>query len=372
MSILYRGEVPTIIASFHWIVGLLGCRVKYNSAMSAPRILMQGAGSVGGLIGGRLLAAGHDVTFVTANPKISEAINAKGLTLRDQNKEVLVQGRAYTEVADVPSAQQFDVICLAMMAQHSVQSMQASLPRCAKNAVVVTFQNGLVIDAIGDICGKDMLVPSTLAFGMSMEAPGEYRLTTDGSIILGELDGESSERTTRLQKILNDAFKTVISPNVLGVLWGKLLWNASVSAICAITSRKLGDICGDPVTQEIIIRAYREAVETALGLGVVLEKVVVDPRTLYVPLNGDDTIARQTLSSFKDKYAEVIPSTSQSLNKGKLTEIDYLNGYVADKARQIRKPAPLHERLTQLVKEIEQGKRAISRQNAEHILTDSI
>ncbi len=329
---------------------------------------MQGAGSVGGLIGGRLLAAGHDVTFITGNPHITQAINERGLKLRHEDSELPVAAKAYTEVAALPVQQGFDIICLAMMAQHSVDAMRASLGRCADNGTVVTFQNGIVIDAIGEICGQERLLPSTLAFGMTMEAPGEYRLTTNGSIIIGELDGEASPRAQSLQTLFNDAIKTIISPNIMGVLWGKLLWNASVSAICALTKRKLGDVCADLVTQTIIIRAYREAVETAQAAGVVLEKVVVDYRTLYVPQDGDETAARELLASFKEKYAAVVPSTSQSLNKGKLTEIDYLNGYVADKARELNKPAVLHERLTARVKEIERGERQIDRGNLEGIL----
>ena len=331
---------------------------------------MQGAGSVGGLIGGRLLAAGHDVTFITGNPQITQAINERGLKLRHEDSEVSVAAKAYTDVAALPAQQGFDIVCLAMMAQHSGDAMQASLDRCADNGTVVTFQNGIVIDVIGEICGKSRLLPSTLAFGMTMEAPGEYRLTTNGSIIIGELDGKASRRAQSLQTLFNDAIKTIISPNIMGVLWGKLLWNASVSAICALTGRKLGDICADPLTQTIIISAYREAVDTAQASGVVLEKVVVDYRTLYVPQDGDETAARELLGSFKEKYAAVVPSTSQSLNKGKLTEIDYLNGYVADKARELKKPAILHERLTARVKEIERGERKIDRNNVDGILDD--
>ena len=329
---------------------------------------MQGAGSVGGLIGGRLVAAGHDVTFVTGNSKITRAINEAGLKLRHEHSEVAVAAQAYTNVAALPDKQEFDIICLAMMAQHSVDAMRASLERSTDQGVVITFQNGIVIDVISEICGVENLIPSTLAFGMTMEAPGEYRLTTNGSIIIGELNGHTTQRTQSIQAIFNDAIKTIVSPNILGVLWGKLLWNASVSAVCALTNRKLGDVCADPTTQSIIISAYREAVETAQGLGVVLEKVVVDYRTLYVPHGSDEQAARQLLTSFKDKYAAVVPSTSQSLNKGKVTEIDYLNGYVADKARELHRPAVLHERLTSRIKEIERGEREISRRNLDDIL----
>lgn len=329
---------------------------------------MQGAGSVGGLIGGRLAQAGHDVTFVTGNSVIADAIARRGLVLRDGEQEVTVSARAFTTVEELPDGESFDLICLAMMAQHSTESMRSSLARSHEQTIVVTFQNGIVVEAIGAVCGQQKLIPSTLAFGMTMEAPGEYRLTTDGSIILGELDGTQTERTSALQTLFNDAIKTIVSPNIIGVLWGKLLWNASVSAICAITNRKLGDICGDPETQGLIIRAYREAVETAEGLGVKLEKVVVDYQQMYVAEQADDTAARELLGSFKTRYASVIPSTSQSLNKGKVTEIEYLNGYVAKKARELGKPAELHERLTNLVHEIERGERTIDARNLNDII----
>jgi len=329
---------------------------------------MQGAGSVGGLVGGRLLAAGHDVTFVTGNKDITTVLNSRGIILRDNDVETNMHAKAYTEVADLPAGEHYDVVCLAMMAQHAVQSMRDSLPRLSDAGTVVTFQNGIVIDAIGEICGLDKLVPSTLAFGMTMEAHGEYRLTTAGSIILGELDGTASARVNDLAELFGDVLKTVISPNIMGVLWGKLLWNASVSAICAVTGRKLGDICGDPQTQGLIIRGYREAVETARALGITLEKVVVDFNKMYVPDGSSEDSARELLKGLTERYAEVIPSTSQSLQKGKLTEIDYLNGYVASKAVEVGHPTPMHELLTKLVREVEQGHRKIERNNVEELL----
>lgn len=329
---------------------------------------MQGAGSVGGLVGGRLVAAGHDVTFVTGNSSITDVLNSRGITLRHLNEQTVVPATAYTHVSNVPDATEFDVICLAMMAQHAVESMQNSFSRMADGGVVVTFQNGIVVDAIGQVCGLSRLIPATLAFGMTMQAHGEYRLTTDGSIILGELDGTVSERANYLASLFGDVINTIVSPNILGVLWGKLLWNASVSALCAMTGRKLGDICGDPITQGLIIKAYREAVETAEGHGVTLEKVVVDFNKLYVPFGADESTARKLLSDLKERYAEVIPSTSQSLQKGKPTEIDFLNGYVMQKAEVIGKPALMHNALTRLIREIERGQREIAARNIEELL----
>lgn len=336
--------------------------------MKKPKILMQGAGSVGGLIGGRLVNGGHDVTFVTGNAEITKVLNERGIIIRDGDSEVITSASAYTYVSEIPRENNFDFICLAMMAQHAVVSMRDSLPRLSEDGSVVIFQNGIVVDAIGEVCGLERLVPSTLAFGMTMEAHGEYRLSTDGSILLGELDGTESLRAKQLASILADVVKCKVSGNILGVLWGKLLWNSSVSAICAMTGRRLGDVCGDPETQGLIIRAYREAVETAQAMGVTLEKVVVDFTKMYVPQGGEESSARALLNDLTDRYAAVIPSTSQSLQKGKMTEIDYLNGYVASKAREVGKPAVMHEALTAIIKEIEQGQRKIEQRNLQALL----
>ncbi|MEM7469374.1 MAG: 2-dehydropantoate 2-reductase [Pseudomonadota bacterium] len=336
--------------------------------MYQPKILIQGAGSVGGVVGGRLLAAGYDVTFVTGNEQIAQAINSNGLRVLDRRGETKLQAPAFTAVKDLPAGQKFDVIFLAMMDQSSVESIKQSISLSATGAVVVTFQNGLVIDAISAVCGAERLIPSTLAFGMTMEGAGIYRLTTEGAIIIGELDGSTSPRLQKLQTLLESVATTKLSANIVGVLWGKLLWNSSVSALCAITGRKLGDVCGDPQTQAVIIQAFREAVETAEAHEVTLEKVVVDHHTMYVPEGTSETPARELLSSFTERYAAVVPSTAQSLQKGKLTEIEYLNGYVATKAREIGQRATMQERLTQLVHEIEQGARQISPSNLDNLI----
>jgi 2-dehydropantoate 2-reductase len=112
-------------------------------------------------------------------------------------------------------------------------------------------------------------------------------------------------------------------------------------------------------------------IETALALGVRLERIAVDPMLLYVPLDE-----RFLTRFYKDllvrivgrKYGKLKSSSLQSLERGRRTEIDFLNGYVVEQARRAGVHARLNESLTRMIREIEQGQRRLSPANMEELL----
>jgi len=338
------------------------------------RILIQGIGGVGGLLAGELLRAGEDVTLITGNTDIAAAINRNGISVTTPEDTFQVAASAYTTLSDLPSGSTFDCAYLAVMAGVVVEAAIEVLALLVDDGYVVAFQNGFVEEAVGNAIGMNRVISATVAFGSTMEAPGHYRRTTPGRIIIGELDGRESARLEMLRTSLAHVIETEISRNIVGVLWGKLIWNGAVSCLCAISGKLLGELFDCEIGRELFLQSFRESVDAARSQGVGIEHVIVDPDEYY--LGASDPAARREevlarMVPFVKKYTGVTPSTLVSLQRGRKSEIDFLNGYILEKTRAAGLVAPLNETVIQMVHDIEDGRRRICPENLDE-LRDSL
>lgn len=336
------------------------------------RILLQGVGGVGGWLAAELIRSHHDITLVTGNATITAAINRNGISLATPEREFNVAARAYTDLDELPPESRFDCAFLAMMAGGVVDAAAAARDYLHEDACFVAFQNGFVEDAIGDAVGIERVISATVALGSSMEAPGVYRRTTPGRLIIGEMDGSVSARLDALQGVLAHAVPTEISTNIIGVLWGKLIWNGAVSGLCALSGKQLGELFDCAIGRELFLRAFHESVSTARAAGVRIESVIVNPEDYFWD-PADPPARRAALlertRAFVDKYAGVTPSTLESLKRGRKSEIDFLNGYIQRRAQANGRSVPLNEHLIAMVHEIEAGQRQLSPANLDELAT---
>lgn len=330
------------------------------------RILLQGVGGVGGWLAAELIRSGHDITLVTGNATITAAINRDGISLATPERDFHVAAQAYTTLDELPASERFDYAFLAMMAGGVVAAAVAARDVLHDDACFVAFQNGFVEDAIGDAVGIERVISATVALGSSMEAPGVYRRTTPGRLIIGEMDGRESMRLDQLQAILAHVVPTEISTNIVGVLWGKLIWNGAVSGLCAISGKQLGELFDCTIGRELFLQAFHESVSTARAEGVTIESVIVDPDDYFwdpadPPSRRAELLERTR--AFVDKYVGVTPSTLESLKRGRKSEIDFLNGYIRRRAQANGHAVPLNDHVIAMVHEIEAGQRQLSPAN---------
>ena len=129
-----------------------------------------------------------------------------------------------------------------------------------------------------------------------MQAPGVYRRTTEGRLIVGEMDGRITARIRDLAATLAHVVETEISDNIIGVLWGKLIWNGAVSGLCAISGKRLGALFDCDVGRELFLRAFHESVATARSDRVRIEPVIVRAGRLLLGA-GDPPEKRRAISS---------------------------------------------------------------------------
>jgi 2-dehydropantoate 2-reductase len=343
--------------------------------MESTRILVEGIGGIGGVVAGKLIQAGYAPTLVTGNQEICEVINQRGLTVIEPGNKFTVPARAFSSLAELPSETCFDIALLAMKA-HSVVQTASDTARFLnpQGGFVVTCQNGIVQDSVAEKIGGDRIVAGIIGWGGTMHGPGVVERTGPGAIHLGELDGSKTMRLDHLVRLLGVITPVIITDNIKGAQWSKLAINCTITTIGALTGENLGHLLKDVRGRRAFLGIYREVIETALALGVRLERIAVDPMLLYVPLD-----AGFPTRFFKDllvrivgrKYGRLKSSSLQSLERGRKTEIDFLNGYVVEQASKVGVHVPLNESVTRMIKEIEQGQRKLSPANMEELLAVS-
>ncbi|MBZ0281622.1 MAG: ketopantoate reductase family protein [Anaerolineae bacterium] len=337
------------------------------------RILIEGIGGIGGVVAARLIQAGYDPALVTNNPQITEAINRDGLQITTPEGQAVVPAKAYTALSDLPSDQRFDVAYLLMKANGVVEAAQQTIPLLNPNGYIVTFQNGIVEDAVGAAVGIQKVVSGIIGWGGTMTAPGVYEKTTPGETHIGELDGRLSSRVNNLAKAIETAAPVVISQNMRGVLWSKLAINCTITTIGALTGDTLGVMLQDARVRRLFMRTYSEVIDTADALNIRLERIAANPRLLYVPKNANAItrfIKDMLVQMVGRRYGKMKASMLQSLERGRKTEIDFLNGYVVEQAQKVGIATPVNAALVQMVKEIEAGTRTIDRKNINDLLRE--
>jgi 2-dehydropantoate 2-reductase len=333
--------------------------------LASPRILIEGLGGVGGVIAGELIRAGCDCTLVTGNATIADAIATHGLRVTTPGATFAVESPAVTELAEADGT--FDVALLAMKASAVVDAARATLPRLRDpGGYVVPLQNGVVEDAVAAEIGEGRVVSGIVGWGATLTRPGVVERTSRGGLHVGELDGSDGERVRGLAALLERVTPVVVSTNIRGALWSKLAINCTITTGGALTGETLGQMLRHGGARRAFLGVYREVVDTAEAQGIELERIAANPRLLYLPADAGplrraakDVVMRV----LGRRYRDLRSSSLQSLERGRRTEVDYLNGHVVRAAEARGLDAPLNRTLVRLIHEIEEGQRPLSPDN---------
>jgi 2-dehydropantoate 2-reductase len=325
-----------------------------------------GCGAIGGVIGAALLQKGYNLTLVTHNEAIHQAIIANGFQV------VRPQGRATVNIPDCDVHLEletvsgpFDIVLLAMKATGVAKAARDMLPRLTPEGYAVTLQNGIVEDRVGEILGRGRMIGALVGWGATMHAPGVYEMTSRGETTIGELDGSDSARVRELKAILEAAAPTVATTNIYGALWSKLAINCVVTTLGAVTGQRLGEMLRRAKVRRLALAIISEVLDVARAQGVTPEPVggTLDLERLYMPPKQRSGGFRPKLLprhaimlAVGIKFRRLRSSMLQSLERGRRPEIMYMNGHVVEKGQEAGVPTPVNAALVAMVNEIEAGK----------------
>lgn len=304
------------------------------------KICILGAGSLGSAIGAALARAGTPVWLVTRSRAHVEAIQARGLRVRSAEGEQVVRVAAATQCQGLP---EMDLVIVLVKSFHTGEAIATAGPLLGPDTAVLSLQNGLGHeDILAAIVGRERVLAGKTYVGGVLRGPGHILSGVAGkATFVGELDGRITPRVRAVAEAFTAAgLQTTVSDNILGTMWDKLLVNVATGALTGITRLSYGQLYDEPLLAATARAAVAEAIAVARAAGVVLS--LTEPEQAW-------TLAAAGLApSFKT-------SMLQSLEKGSITEIDFINGAVVRWGQRYGVPTPVNTTLVACIKGIERA-----------------
>ncbi|MFN8484120.1 MAG: 2-dehydropantoate 2-reductase [Anaerolineae bacterium] len=331
------------------------------------RLLIWGAGAIGGTLGAYLARAGHDVTFVDRAAEHVAAIRGAGLRITGPIAEFSVQTPAYTP--DELKGQ-WDTIVLAVKAQDTRAAAEALAPHLAADGYVVSAQNGLNELVIAEVVGKPRTMGCFVNFGADYLEPGLIIYAGRGAVVLGELDGAMTPRLTALHAVFRQFEENaIVTDNIWGYLWGKLAYGAQLF-VTALTNDSIADALADERTQDVYIAVAQEVMRIALARGVTPMGFNGFDPSAFLPdtPRAVSTQSLKDMEAFNRKSAKSHSGIWRDLAvRKRKTEADPQLGPIVTLGAEIGVQAPLVARTIEMIHDIEDGRRAMSRANLDEL-----
>lgn len=305
------------------------------------KIHVLGAGSLGCAIGGTLAGAGSEVTLIARSREHVDAVNERGLVMRDADgNERVVRLAAATDAKGLAPA---DLVIVLVKSLHTEAAIEGYRRAVADETIVMSLQNGLGHEEVlARAVGRERLLAGKTYVGGVLLAPGVVRTgVKDKLTVIGEPDGGISERVQRVAAEFERAgLRTTVSDNIAGTLWDKLLVNTATGALSGITRLPYGALYATPELEAVAVAAVAEAMAVARAKGVRL--------SITQPIDAWRMAGAGLGPDFK-------ASILQSLEKGSVTEIDFINGAVMREGERLGVPTPVNRTLVACIKGIEKG-----------------
>jgi len=304
---------------------------------SNQKIYVLGAGAVGCYFGGMLARAHQDVTFI-ARPERVEALNASGLEMDCKAFHETIQVKASSDLSTLKDA---DLVLLSVKSldtERTLGGIKSFLPR---KAVILSLQNGV---ANIDIASKMIANPvyaAVVYVAAEMIGQSAMKHHGRGELLVGSLGAASPADDQSLSEICGlfegAGVPCSIAPQIKRDMWLKFLVNCSFNAISGIGQISYGEMVKSPDIVKLIEEITKEFLAIAAFEGIKI--------SMSEAFAANDSIVRTMVTQ--------VSSTAQDLARGKITEMDFLNGYIVELGKRYVVPTPYNESVHALVKMME-------------------
>lgn len=337
--------------------------------MTVRQVAIFGAGSVGCFVGGAWLAAGCDVRLV-GREHIRAEIAEHGLGLSDQQGWKIELAPDRIDFSTDPAAlAQADIVVLTVKSTGTAAAAREIAKHARKGATVVSFQNG--VSNAGNLkqaLPKFEVVQGMVPYNVVRLGPGRLHRAT-----WGELMAEPTDRTRTLAAQIGDRpGRLLLSDDMTGVMWGKLLFNLN-NAVNALSGATILEELSQRDYRRVLAAAILETLELLDTVGIEPARIgQVPPRLLPHTIGSPDLIFKNLFLKVQKIDPKARSSMSDDFAAGRQTEVDYLNGEVVKLARSLGREAPVNQAIVDLVKQAEAGVERVwsAAQLRAHVLKD--
>ena len=290
------------------------------------RIVIMGAGGLGGYFGARLAAAGNDVAFVARGAHLA-AIKQAGLRVTSALGDLHLCDVVATD--DPSTLEPADVVIIGVKLWDTEAAATAVKPLVRPGTAVVSFQNGVgKDDVLAGVLGREAIIGGVGQIGVVIASPGVIAHTgTMAKLIFGELDSRRSARVEALHAACIAAgIDAEIAADIGLAIWQKFVFLVAMSGCTASMRSTIGPIRANPQARAFFLDVVREAIAVGRAMGVALPEDYAAQRMAFV-----DALPPQMTASMQGDLA-----------RGNRLELPWLSGAVVDLGEKLGVPTPFN------------------------------
>jgi 2-dehydropantoate 2-reductase len=288
------------------------------------RVLVVGAGAIGGYFGGRMLQAGRDVTFLV-RPRRAAELGSSGLVIKSPNGDVTLKNPPTVQADGLK--EKFDVVLLSCKAFDLEDAIKSFAPAVGAETSIIPLLNGMLqLDVLDGKFGRERVLGGLCAIAVTLNDKREVvQLQPMQSLTFGERDGKMTDRVRAVAEIFRSGnFGSVASENVLQDMWEKWTFLASIAASTCLMRAPLGIILAAPGGKDFLLGILDEckAVATAEGY---------PPRAPFVD---------RTVTMLTTEGSPLTASMFRDIKAGQRVEADHVIGDLIARGDAAKVPVP--------------------------------
>lgn len=288
------------------------------------RILVLGAGGVGGFFGGRLVEKGEDVTFLVRS-KRKKQLEERGLVIRSVNGDFSFQPKLITKEDQTAP---FDVILFSTKSYHLNEAIQDLKPFVGESTVIIPLLNGIAhVSLLQKEFGEEKVIGGLCFIETTLNDQGEIVQTSAANrLMFGEMKSQDSERIKHISKAFAGTKSSfILSENITQDMWHKYLFITVMSGVTTLMRAPIGPIRESEGGRDFIQNLFEECMEIMRCVGAPIKDNIVQEHMKII-----DKISYNMKSSMQ-----------RDMEKGSSIEAKHLQGYLLDVAKQFSIEAPL-------------------------------
>lgn len=330
------------------------------------RIAIYGAGSLGSVLGAYL--SDLNVELFTHNKNHVRAMNENGIKVIGKC-EFVKRVKAY-----LPEEMNglYDVIFLLTKQQNNKEVVMFLKNHLKEDGVLVTGQNGIPEIEISKLIGDEKVLGMSVGWGAELISSGIVRVTTPPETFIFSLGSPTqiiSSKTGLVKEILEKMGKVELNSNFIGARFAKLLVNASFTGLSAICNDCFGYVAKNKETRKYVQLLMKECIEVAKANNIKIEKIQGNDIVKIFDYNNS---IKKWISYFfipiaMKKHYATRSSVLQDLEKGKLSEIDSINGLIVSLGENKNIPTPYNQKVIEIIHKIENKELPLSKDNVKEL-----
>tara|TARA_A100001037_G_scaffold57562_1_gene49704 strand:- start:364 stop:1422 length:1059 start_codon:yes stop_codon:yes gene_type:complete len=321
-------------------------------------IAVFGTGAIGSSTAADLTDAGYNVTIVDQWPAHVEAMKKDGLHIQMPDLDLKVKVKALHICELASEKPEFDLIILAVKSFDTRWMSELMFPYLSEDGVLIGLQNSMnEVEITCDIIGRERIVGACIELSGELFTPGFVQRNTPRTgtwFAVGELNGSITPRLEEIQKILSHVAKVDISKNILGTKWTKLIVNSMSMGPWGLIGLLNREVMKLPGMFDLAVDLGMETVAVGTALGLNVEPVF--------GLSADDFTgeedkmllnALKTMTGHTGPRARTAPIHDHL--KDRKNEIEFINGLVSKKGKELGISTPFNDAISELAREINLG-----------------